>query len=85
MDRASFEASLDQAVDLRASLHPTTPESRQAIQQALGALVMFGPSRFANDPEVLSAVQSLRFTAGAEGLDVALTIPRSLLLRALGS
>jgi hypothetical protein len=85
VDRASFSASLDQAMDVRASLHVTTPEARQALQQALGALVMFGPSRFANDPEVLSAVQSLRFAVASDGLDLTLTIPRSLLLRVLGA
>ncbi len=83
VDRASFQGSLGQAMEVRASLHPTTAEARQAIQQALGALVMFGPSRFADDPEVLSAIQSLRFSVGADSLDVTLTVPRSLLLRVL--
>jgi hypothetical protein len=83
VDRLSFQGSLGQAMDVQASLHPTTAESRQALQQGLGALVMFGPSRFANDPEVLSAIQSLRFSVGSDAIDVSLTVPRSLLLKLL--
>jgi hypothetical protein len=83
VDRLTFTTSLGQAVRLSASLHAPTAEGRQALQQALGALVMFGPSRFANDPEILSAIQSLRFTLGPETVDVSVTLPRSLLLRLL--
>ena len=80
VDRLAFQGSLGRAVELRLSLSPATAEGRDAIQQALGALRMFGPSRFADDPEVLSAIQSLRFTVGPRAIDVSVTLPRSLLL-----
>jgi hypothetical protein len=83
IDRLSFEGSLDRTVELRLSLHPATAEGKQGIEQALGALRVFGPSRFADDPEVLSAIQSLRVSAGSDSVDVSLTLPRSLLLRML--
>ncbi|MFN2433455.1 MAG: hypothetical protein ABR599_11695 [Gemmatimonadota bacterium] len=83
IDRVTFEGTLDEAVRLRATLHPTTAEGRQAIEQALGAARMFGPSRFADDPELLSAVQSLRFSSGPGRVDLSATVPRSLLLRFL--
>jgi hypothetical protein len=82
VDRVAFEGSLETAMDVRVSLHPTTDEARQAIGQALGALRVFGPSRFANEPEVLSAIQSLAFTVGEE-IEATVTVPRSLLLRLL--
>ncbi len=80
VDRLAFRGTLGPAVQVQASLHASTAEARQAIQQALGALVMFGPSRYANDPEKLSAIQSLRFAIGGETVDVSATLPRSLLL-----
>jgi hypothetical protein len=80
VDRLAFQGTLGSAVQVQASLHAGTAEARQAIQQALGALVMFGPSRYANDPERLSAIQSLRFAIGGESVDVSATLPRSLLL-----
>lgn len=83
IDRLSFEGSLGTAIEVRAFLHPATPEGREAIGQALGALRMLGPSRFANDPEVLSTIQSLRFTVGTDEIEVAATVPRSLLVRLL--
>lgn len=83
IDRVSFEGSLGRAMELHIRLHPATAEGRQAVAQALGALRVFGPSRFANDPEVLSAIQSMRFTAGSDAVDVYFTLPRSLLFQLL--
>lgn len=85
IERVSFEGTLDEAMRVRAALQPTTAEARQGIEQALGALRVFGPSRFANDPEVLSTIQSLRFSTGPKRVDVNVTVPRSLLLRLIAS
>ncbi|MBA2565914.1 MAG: hypothetical protein H0V09_10915, partial [Gemmatimonadetes bacterium] len=83
VDRLSFQATLGRTIDVRASLQPTTAEGRQGIEQALGALQLFGPSRFADDPEVLSAIQSLRVTPGPAAVGVSVSLTRSLLLRLL--
>jgi hypothetical protein len=83
IDRLTFGGSLGRTVQLDLSLEPTTADARQAVQQALGALQVFGPSRYANDPEALSAIQSLRFTSTPERIDVSATLTRGLLLRLL--
>lgn len=83
IDRVSFDATLGSAVDVRASVQPTTREGKQAVEQALGALKLFGPSRFANDPEALAAIQSLTVTSAGDRVEARVTLTRGLLLRLL--
>ncbi|HEY7530556.1 MAG TPA: hypothetical protein VIC56_07775 [Gemmatimonadota bacterium] len=83
IDRVSFDATLGRAVDVRASVQPTTAEGRQAIEQALGALKLFGPSRFANDPDALAAIQSLAVTSAGDRVEARVTLTQGLLLRLL--
>jgi hypothetical protein len=83
IDRVSFDATLGRAVDVRASVQPTTPEGRQAVEQALGALKLFGPSRFANDPDALAAIQSLTVTPAGDRIEARVTLTQGLLLRLL--